>query len=137
MSKLTLSLDEEYDFELIGMSCHLRDYRICWSINQLLKIDLTRVDDYEVIKNNEVLTFSFYEFFEEEDGVEYYVLSNKCEKGYLIPEKQSFDYFMILKGNTEEELLQNITQQIKSVNGVNITHQIDVNELKSKRNLIF
>ncbi|HLU83969.1 MAG TPA: IPExxxVDY family protein [Vicingaceae bacterium] len=137
MSKLTLSLDEEYDFELIGMSCHLRDYRICWSINQLLKIDLTRVDDYEVIKNNEVLTFSFYEFFEEEDGVEYYVLSNKCEKGYLIPEKQNFDYFMILKGNTEEELLQNITQQIKSVNGVNITHQIDVNELKSKRNLIF
>ena len=40
------SLDDEveYDLVLIGISCHEKDYRLCWGINSVVDFNLERAD---------------------------------------------------------------------------------------------
>ena len=60
MSKFVLEIEEDYEFNLIGLSCHSKDYRICRELNRKLKIDLIRTKDYSVDKKS----FSFYQYFD-------------------------------------------------------------------------
>ncbi|MCW8898464.1 MAG: IPExxxVDY family protein [Flavobacteriales bacterium] len=137
MSKLTFSLENEYDFELIGISCHSRDYRICWSLNNMLKTNFKRTEDYEILKRNENIAFPFFEYIDEANNIEYYVIANKSSEGYLISEKQSTDYFLLLKGSITNQFVDTLAKKIKEIDVVIIAHRIDVNELKSKQNLLF
>ena len=41
--KYTLLEEYDYDFTLIGISCHAKDYRICWSINQRFGYDFDQL----------------------------------------------------------------------------------------------
>ncbi|KJS06749.1 MAG: hypothetical protein VR77_03920 [Flavobacteriales bacterium BRH_c54] len=137
MSKLTFSLENEYDFELIGISCHSKDYRICWSLNNALKTNFKRIEDYEIQKKNEIINFPFFEYIDEDNNIEYFVIANKSSEGYLVSEKQSIDYFLVLKGSVTDKLVENLTKKVKEIDVVIIAHRIDVKELKSKQNLLF
>ncbi len=137
MSKLTFSLENEYDFELIGISCHSKDYRICWSLNNALKTNFKRIEDYEIQKKNEIINFPFFEYIDEDNNIEYFVIANKSSEGYLVSEKQSIDYFLVLKGSVTDRLVENLTKKVKEIDVVIIAHRIDINELKSKQNLLF
>ncbi len=137
MSKLTFSLENEYDFELIGISCHSKDYRICWSLNNALKTNFKRIEDYEIQKKNEIINFPFFEYIDEDNNIEYFVIANKSSEGYLVSEKQSIDYFLVLKGSVSDKLVENLAKKVKEIDVVILAHRIDVNELKSKQNLLF
>lgn len=137
MSKLTFSLENEYDFELIGISCHSKDYRICWSLNNALKTNFKRIEDYEIQKKNEIINFPFFEYIDEDNNIEYFVIANKSSEGYLVSEKQSIDYFLVLKGSVTDKLVENLAKKVKEIDVVILAHRIDVNELKSKQNLLF
>lgn len=137
MTKYTFNLEEDYDFEIIGISCHAKNYKLCWTINNTLDINLIRLNDLDIIKKNEDLSFSFYEYIDKENNIEYYLIGNKCEKGFLIPEKQSVDYFIILKGQTDSKLTTKITTILNKQEIILMAHRIDVATLKSKKNLIF
>ena len=39
-----LENDFEYTFQLIGISCHEKDYRLCWAINQKLALNLKKTE---------------------------------------------------------------------------------------------
>ena len=43
--KLTLEIENEFDFSLLGISCHAKDYRISWALNNSLNIKLKKEDD--------------------------------------------------------------------------------------------
>ena len=137
MSKLTFSLENEYDFELIGISCHSKDYRICWSLNDALKTNFKRIEDYEMQKKNEIINFPFFEYIDEDNNIEYFVIANKSSEGYLVSEIQSIDYFLVLKGSVSEKLVENLVKKVKEIDVVIIAHRIDVKQLKSKQNLLF
>jgi hypothetical protein len=137
MSKILLSIEEDYDFILIGISCHTKDYRLCWEINKSLNTDLKRTEDLEISKKGEVNSFSFYEFIDEDNYVEYYLISNLGSNGYLIPEQKKVDFFLLLKGNTSTNQAKDIIGRINSLSLVLTSFNIDPNQLKSKHNLLF
>ncbi|PIQ15264.1 MAG: hypothetical protein COW67_09320 [Flavobacteriales bacterium CG18_big_fil_WC_8_21_14_2_50_32_9] len=137
MTKHTFKLEEDYDFEIIGVSCHTKNYKLCWTINNALAINLIRLNDFDILKKKETLSFSFYEYIDKKNNVEYYLIANKSESGFLIPEKQSVDYFIILKGYTEPKLINKITTILNKQEIILMAHQIDVAILKSRKNLLF
>jgi len=137
MSKVLLSLEEDYDFTLIGISCHTKDYRLCWEINKSLNIELIRTVDLEIKKKKEINSFSFYEFMDEDNYLEYYLIANLGGGGYLIPEQKKVDFFLLLKGNTSNNLTKDIIAKINSLSLVLTSFNIDPNQLKSKQNLLF
>ncbi|PCJ28522.1 MAG: hypothetical protein COA97_00805 [Flavobacteriales bacterium] len=137
MSKVLLSLEEDYDFVLVGISCHSKDYRLCWELNKALRIDLIRTDDLEISKNNDIIAYSFYSFIDEDNHIEYYLISNLGKNGYLIPEQKKVDFFLMTKGSTSNNQTKDIICNINSLSLVLTSFSIDPNLLKSKKNLLF
>ena len=137
MSKMVLTLDEDYDFSLLGISCHAKDYRLCWELNKVLNVDLIRTTDFEISKKSEAISFSFYEFIDETNYLEYFLISNRAKNGFLIPEQKKVDFFLMVRGNIMESLTKEIIGKINSLSLVLTSFNIDPNQLKSKQNLLF
>ncbi|MGE0561338.1 MAG: IPExxxVDY family protein [Flavobacteriales bacterium] len=137
MSKFTLNIEEDYDFSLIGISCHAKDYRLCYELNKILEIDLVRGEDLDIDSKSSKANYALYDYIDEENFIDYYLLSNRSNKGFLIPEHKSTDFFLLLKGASNNDIIENIINKISEIQLVLTSFQIDVNTLKSKQNLIF
>ena len=137
MSKMVLTIEEDYDFSLIGISCHSKDYRLCWELNKILNTDLTRIQDYDISTKNEKNSFSFYEYIDESNYLEYFFISNRNKNGFLIPEQNKVDFFILIRGNSSESLTKEIIGKINSLSLVLTSFNIDPNQLRSKQNLLF
>lgn len=137
MSKFTLNIEEDYDFSLIGISCHAKDYRLCYELNKILEIDLVRGEDLDIDSKNTKANYALYDYIDEENFIDYYLISNRSNKGFLIPEHKSTDFFLLLKGASNNDIIENIINKISEIQLVLTSFQIDVNSLKSKQNLIF
>ena len=138
MAKHKLFLEEDYAFELIGICSSHPDYRLCWGINKALAIALNKAEDYSVYgkKSGEHL-HSFYEYYDEEEHIEYYLLKNVSNNyQYLVPEKDQVDYFLILKNNYVKDINDTLIQ-LKSIDSILTAFIFDPSELKSRGNLIF
>ena len=66
MAKLVLDWKDEQEdsFTLIGISCHQKDYRLCWELNKILELELQKEED--IPGPNEEISFSRY-YYNNED----------------------------------------------------------------------
>lgn len=163
MVKHTLEIEYDYDFVLIGISSHEKDYRFCWALNNKLKLELVKKDSLE-IKGKKQTTpsyFSFFAFDDEDQFKEYSVLANlsesksmvlvennlfetgerkqgsQTENEYLIPEHKQMNYLFVIRGEMEDEEVEALIKQIKEIDIILTAVRIDPKGLKSKQNLIF
>lgn len=135
------SLEEEYDFDfyLLGISCHEKDYRACWAINQALGINLSKEEnDIEVIikKSNRCSLHSMFTYYHEDTETEFRLIANRSTLGVLIPEKSQADYLLMITDNSENSI-EEIRKRINEIPFVLTSFIVDVEDLKSKENLIF
>lgn len=139
MSKYELEDDYDYDFNVLGISCHEKDYRICWAINQILEISLQKEEkDIEVImkKSNRYSLHAMFTFYDVDNEIDYRLIANRSTMGFLVPEKQQADYLFLISDNYQVNFAKTINT-IKLIPFVLTAFEIDVNSLKSKENLIF
>jgi hypothetical protein len=138
MAKLTLDLEYDFDFILIGISCHSPDYRLSWALNKRLDIDLERLKDIELqLTKNVSGFFSFYGFDDEESHTTINLISNRSSEGYLIPEMKQFDYFLQYWGPYSDEELDDLNSEVRGISLVLTSLRIDPMDLKSRNNLLF
>ena len=137
--KYTLDEEYEYDFRLIGISCHEKDYRICWGLNNGLRLSLAKEEKgIEVLmkKTNEFSKHAVYSYFQEDTENEFTLLNNRSNAGYLVPEQAHADYLFMIKESYDVDILALISK-IKSIPFVLTAFEVKVGNLKSKENLIF
>ena len=139
MNKFKLTIEYDYDFLLIGIACHEKDYRVVWSINTHLKTDLKKADDLKIEqkKKTPIQQFSFYEYIDEEFYREFFLIANRSEGGMLVPEQKQVDYFLMVKGSLKSEEKIMFMQQLKKINIVLAAYDINPANLLSKQNLLF
>ncbi len=137
--KYLLEDDFEYDFTLVGISCHEKDYRICWGVNSYLAIALEKEEKpIEVYhkKNNRHSSHTIFSEINFDKEEEVHLIANRSKSGYLIPEQKHADYLLVIKGDDvfrENEVIP----KLKKINFVLTAFNIEVSMLKSKENLIF
>lgn len=148
-TKRILQVDYDYDFLLIGICTHAKDYRLCWEINKILEIKLERVDDtmlnthtkdFSVKKgtsHGELSAYSIYFCEEEESNNCFHVISNKSSNGILIIEQKQVDYFLRIKGNNDSDYQVELIKKLKNISIVLTAYEIDLNKLKSKHKFLF
>ena len=138
MGKYTLEIEYDYDFVLIGISSHEKDYRICWALNNQLGLNLIKTDALEIKdkKQDDPSFFSLFSFELPDEFMEYFIIANRSEKGLLIPEQKQVDYFFIIRGEIENDKVMDMIRLIKESSLVQTAFRVDVNALKSKQNLI-
>jgi hypothetical protein len=139
MSKKLLSIEYEYDFTLLCISCHEKDYRLCWYINKALQIELIKIENLEIYFSKEKLKglFSLFSYEDKENQSAIYLISNRSSHGILIPEQKQSDYFMIIKGTLVKDDKIYLIRELKKIPIILTIFETDPNKLKSRKNLIF
>jgi hypothetical protein len=134
-----LSLETSVDFELIGICSHHSDYRLAWGLNQTLKLQLAKSDELFAITNKKgqiVSEHAYYFWYDEENQVEFYLIRNKSEGKFLIPERSQIDYFLFVRDNILLEL-EDLLEEIKQINSVMAAYLFEPESLPSTEQIIF
>lgn len=140
MKKNKLLIDYEYDFSLFAILSDVKEYRLAWQINQALHIRLVKAKDiYFDFLNQQNLIVSNYKFATEHTT--FRLLRNKSvqegSSSFLIPELSRFDYLAMLQGTGDFFEGVDVENALKALPSVQYLSHIDINQLKSKENLIF
>ncbi len=96
---LRLDLDEEVapPAKLFGLSSHVRDYRLCWSLNNSLGINLKK-------RNSSVGEIQFACINSAQEWC-YTLIQNRTASGLLLPELKQADFlFFVQHGEDAEEI---------------------------------
>ena len=138
IQKHTLFLETDYDYDMIGICSHHSDYRLVWGINELFRLHLAKADDlFEVsLKKNEKSRHSYYFQYDEENLLDIYLIKNKGDGKFLIPEKQQIDYFLFLKNNATFEMEEWLLK-LKNHPSILAAFLFDPTTLDSTENLSF
>ena len=142
MAKNKLQVTYDYDFTLLALNANVKAYRLAWSINKDLKLNLSKSDNIEIdFKSGRNLNIVNYI-----DAGEYRtirLLRNRAEEteeqfdAFIIPELKNFDYFLILE-NESSTFDENVFfTKIKEIPFVLFATKVDIEALKSRDNLIF
>lgn len=103
MAKITkhqLDFENEVNYEMIGICAHVGDYRLVWEMNDALHIQLEKSKDLFPVKYKKHFSVHpFYSMKNEEERWTLYLIKNKHEGHFLIPEKQQIDYFLFVCDN--------------------------------------
>ena len=139
MAKHTLKLEDDYNFDLIGLCCHHSDYRLCWALNDYLELELRKSDEPYMVSSKKgqiISSHSFYEWFDEENMINFFLIKNKNKRQYLIPEKAQIDYFLVIQESGIIEIDDFLTR-VKDISSILTAFIFDPNDLKSSGKLIF
>ncbi|KEQ29823.1 IPExxxVDY family protein [Pedobacter antarcticus] len=138
MNKTYLKLSLDLDFILIAITASLKDYVLCHQINTRLHLDFEKIEDHEVFFNVDepARAYSKYYFYIEEGDNTFFVVANRNREGFLIPEMNKVDYFMVIQGYMDKEDLNSILSGLNKLPDIQVAAQIDPLKLKSHENLV-
>jgi hypothetical protein len=136
--KNTLTISHDYQVSLIGISCHMKSYRLSFNINRALNFSLQRMDDFEIPLNSgkEILCFPFLSFNDENLKNHFCLVSNHHPQGKLIPSLRQVDYFLIAKNPVDKYTQEKILSKLRSIAQVVAAYEINPNGSKDLDTLI-
>ena len=146
-------MPEKPDFNLFHIHSHLKDYRICWALNEEFRCKMVRVDDFlEEEENPELATYPQFYWKDEIMHREYYLICNKPAKSnsinvpgdlfptesreLLIPELKKVDYFLQVYGQFSDNDLDEIVDHLNMMSLVNAAKLVDPSSAKFYLNLM-
>lgn len=138
MRRTKLIVDFELVAKVIGIVTTLKDYKLAWSINQHLKINLVMQPSlaFEFIKgkNLSVVNFNF-----KSEARQIRLIKNRGiieNSGYLIPELLNFDFFLMIN-EENNRIIEAEVEYLSTIEEIVYCKLIDLPKLKSKDNFIF
>ncbi len=102
------------DTTVIGINSSLTDYKLAWSINKQLAIDLVRYDDLIF----EGAQFSFFYYTAGENYNVYNLVSLVCKEKVLFPFKPRLDYLFLIQNTLSAERQINIMRSLREIEGI-------------------
>ena len=128
---IPVSLSEEYT--IIGIACHLKEYRISFQINQALRIRLRRMEDLLIEEADEADNkhYALYTYDDTDRRFCYLLLANHHQEGKLLGSLKQTDYFLIISQNLSREEIDRIILNIRKVQGVLTAFQIQVRDVRN------
>ncbi len=138
MSKHRFNFTYEIDFKLIGIVSAVQEYKIAFHLNQLLKLNFKRIEDWEVLlaKKKELHYFKQYYYKDELLKRVFYLIKNKADGFYCLPEFAIVDYLFIWNGDMQEDEMHVFHEQINGLALVSSAIKIDVNDIKNIENIL-
>jgi len=143
--KFKLDIDELADdfFEdtrLMGIVAPVKDYQLCWQLNQLLRFDFRTNNDIEIQlnKKHRQYYFSVFEYREPNSSLIHYLYNNQFDGEYLLPEFKHLDFLWLLKGDlVSDESLQELINTVRAINGIQLIVELTNEKIRNKGHLIF
>jgi hypothetical protein len=143
--KLKLDIDEmedEFfqDTRLLGIMAPLKDYQLCWLLNQLFRFKFRMNNDIEIQLNKKQRQYYFpvYQYCEPHSSMVHYIYNNQHDGEYLLPEFKHLDFLWLLKGDIVEcDSVNDMIESIKSISRVQLIIELTNEKILNKGHLIF
>lgn len=137
-------------FDLIALHSTMESYAIAYHINHAAGITLSRMEeDLEI----STVSFPMYEFVDEINDVEWYLVSNSVQQEedddiglfqnsqslkthYLLEDRKDINYLLKVRPEGAEET-QRALSSLRSIPKISLAYRVDIATLKSRKNLIF
>lgn len=138
-------------FDLIALHSNMECYALAYQLNATFQILLGRAKEDLEIGN---LSYPIYEYKDEDKDEDWFLIKNMIQKeeantsqglfaesmsiqwNYLLTERKEINFLLKrYPSNTVE--IEEIIKAIRTIPRVSMAYQLNVEELKSKRNLIF
>lgn len=148
---------EETICTLIGIHCTIEDYRLAYLLNKSLGINLVR-NKKDLDYNNGKSTYSIYKWEDKNQFSTWNLVSNVCKTNdyekersqslfqtnqsitktyYFLPELKHVNYLLKIEEEFNLNKERRIINTLLSIPQIATAYTIDLNQLKSKENLIF
>ena len=128
------------DARLLGIVAPVKDYQFCWQLNNMLGVDFRVNNEIEIQlkKKNRNYFFGLYEYHEPSTALEHYIYNNQFDGEYLLPEFKHLDFLWLMKGDiVTDEMLHQQTEDIRSINGVQLVMELTNEKIRNKEHLVF
>ena len=127
------------DYKLVGIASSLREYKLCYHLNQLLQCDFRKLTDliFESTDHSRKTEYSVFKAGEENDRNQFIVFANKNLGEVLLPEVSNFDYIVQINGKYETDEVVSLVEGIKQFPEVMMSAEIPVKKIKSKERLVY
>ena len=131
----TLEIEEEYDFEIIGVSSHEKDYRLAWSLNKTLDWRLVRIADAVVEGKRSTTHHARFRWTHPVDQTVFTLIDNKTPEGTLMPDLTQFDYLLKIE-QPVESTMRKLQEGLRKTDFVLAFQLQEVDKLKFKDHLL-
>jgi len=134
---MLLNINEEdyYGFDLIGISCHEKNYRLAWSLNRGMNWMLSKEDDIER-KNKGVISNHALFKYDDTLGNVFTLIENRAPDAIYLSHLSQFDYLLMI--NHEGEFpLETTLHDIRKCAFIITAYPFSVQTLKNKELLLF
>jgi hypothetical protein len=143
--KIKLDIDEmedEFfrDTRLLGIMAPLKDYQLCWLLNQWFRFKFRMNNDIEIQLNKKQRQYYFpvYQYSEPHTCMVHYIYNNQHDGEYLLPEFKHLDYLWLLKGDVVEgDAVNDMIESIKCISSVQLIVELTNEKILNKGHLIF
>lgn len=142
MAVLTLDVEFDFEYDLIGIISDVKEYKVAWLVNKVMELQLEKHEDLEfLMPGKKKLLIS--NFSEEREHCTVRLLRNKAyvdngiSKPFLLPEMKNYDYFIQIDGEYSLMSVDELKIELRKYPMIQYADRIDVNTLKSKENLVY
>ncbi|MCX7743667.1 MAG: IPExxxVDY family protein [Flavobacteriales bacterium] len=136
MTKYRLDVEPTYDFALIGISCHEKDYRLGWALNHIAEFRFERTDNFIPDEQKPEEGFPRYEFNDEELFRSYVLVANQFGTKIMFPDLSGIDFLLIIKGEIDSRDIEQILERIHRIEFVILASELDVMKIKNRETLL-
>ena len=136
MAEKKITNDPDTDYRLVGIASALKEYKVCYYLNQLLGCDFRKLEAL-VFEPKDRTRKTEFSVFKGEDTAQntYMVFTNKNMGEYLLPEISNFDYLVQVRGKFNDDDMKTFMDGIKQFPEVVMCLEVPLKKIKSKERL--
>ena len=125
-------------FTFVGISCHLIDYRFIYELNKQLDFNFVKEKDFPGLSTNsdKSSSFSFYHYYDEDQRLAYFLLSNRGLDGLLFPGLKESDFILVIEGVFRNPKKETFLTSLRQVPKILMAYEIKHTSLKNTESFL-
>jgi hypothetical protein len=137
MAEKKIKSEIQNDYRLIGLSTSLREYKLCFHLNQLIGTDFRKLPNlvFESSDHLRKIGFSVFSSLDGEEKNSYIVFANKSLGEVLLSEISQFDFLIKISDSITDKELNELLDSIGQLPNVIFCTEIELKKIKNKGRL--
>lgn len=131
-----LDWGDDFDFYIYAIVSSVKDFRLCFEMNERLRISMRRMPDLEISDRQRNRSVYSHFYYARNSGEEFRLVCNRGSQGHFVPEKKSVDFFLALYHMSEQEV-QLIAELIRNMEAASGIYAFEPSELKSADHFLY
>jgi hypothetical protein len=133
VTRIKLNINLSKDLIMVGLVSSEPDYKLSLSLNKKFRISLKNISPIKIKDSTgSELSFSRFSNSAGSPDIIYTLISNRTGKQFLIRNLKNVDYILQVQDSENENMINNLTSELRKIDSVSALFNIDMNTFKDK-----